>query len=471
MTSDMVRGLTILLTISDNGNREQLISHLDRLSGYNFVTGENPSKSDQEIDLWILDGTALERDVAAVRSIKEANKPQYFPVLLLCPEARASSLESSIWNYVDDVISVPVTPTILNARIKNLLRTRAISIQSASSRQRFDSLVRTTSSAILFLAMDGTIEFANSATETLFGYENDELIGSPITQLIPDRLQAAAEEGIQNYENKISQGVTGATLESIGQHKNGHEIPIRLSYGWFELDEETYLTGIVHEISDIKKRETRLQVLNRVLRHDIRNDMNLILGHAQLLKDGAAKPDSHIDTILSVVDDVIKLSEQARELDQLFESEQNARKSVDICSLIEAKSVEFREAYPGTTIDTAFPDGKELYAEAINLIESVIDNLIENAIEHNDTDTPELTITLSQVMEDEMVSIKIVDNGPGLSQADIDVIETGTETALEHASGLGLWLVNWIVTESGGYVHFSENDPRGSCIQILLHAA
>ena len=53
----------------------------------------------------------------------------------------------------------------------------------------------------------------------------------------------------------------------------------------------------------------------------------------------------------------------------------------------------------------------------------------------------------------------------------VAVLQRGRETSLEHASGLGLWLVHWIVTESGGSVSFEEREPRGSVVELTLPRA
>jgi len=458
--------VNVFLTIANRANRDKLQTQLSQLDTYEFTTGDSPTTTDTDVDLWIIDGPTLERELEAIRETKAAHEPRYFPILLICPEAKRSALSTTVWEYVDDVVTIPVTPAVLDVRIKNLLRTRALSLQAISSQQRFDSLVRTTSSGVIFLTGDGTISFANSAIETLFGYSSHELIGNPVTMLIPPRIQPAAEDGLENYDTE--QSTTGATLESIAQHKDGREIPIQLSYGWFELDGTIFITGIVQEMTEIKKRETRLQVLNRVLRHDIRNDMNVIQGYAELIADNPTDADQYIGTILAVIDDVVKLSEQARDLDQLFDSSHETRTTIDSCTLVQSKVEEFSAVYPNATVEAAFPDGTNVSVIAIDLLDSVVDNLIENAIKHNDSETPEVTVTVRA--DADTVKIAVVDNGPGLPDHDVAVVETGTETPLEHASGLGLWLVNWIVTESGGRIRFSEAEPRGSCITIELPA-
>lgn len=95
------------------------------------------------------------------------------------------------------------------------------------------------------------------------------------------------------------------------------------------------------------------------------------------------------------------MSTKARELDRLLNHGEESHKEIDICALVEAKCPQFRNAYPKATIETAFPDGREFRAEAISLVESAIDNVIGNAIEHNDAEHPEVSVTVSVVQKRE----------------------------------------------------------------------
>lgn len=463
----------LLLSLDSAGDRTTIQSMFSELDSFTFIEGKSPRDTDQDVDLWILDVQSLKRNSDIITEIKADQEPHYFPVLLLCPDDEVSALAPTVWEHIDDVIGLPTTPAVLNARIENLLRPRVMSERALTSQQRFESLVSTTSSAIIFLKPDGVITFVNDACTNLFGYDREELLNSPITRLIPPRLQESATKGLKEYQPRQGDGLTRDTLESTGQHKDGHEIPIQLSYGWFELDDQLYLTGIITETTAVKLRETRLQVLNRVLRHDIKNDMNVIMGYVSLLDDEFPEPNQYIQTILSTVDDVIKLSEQAAELDKLFDTDQKIKKRINITALIEEKCSEFENVYPNASVIRNFSVTEDIHVEAITLLESAIDNLLENAIEHNDAETPEVTVTITppQELEHNVTEVEIADNGPGLPPEEVAVIETGTETSLEHASGLGLWLINWIVKESDGTVEFSERSPHGACITLRLPVA
>lgn len=94
---------------------------------------------------------------------------------------------------------------------------------------------------------------------------------------------------------------------------------------------------------------------------------------------------------------------------------------------------------------------EEELAYAHPLVDSAIGVVIENAIEHNDKRTPRVKIEMERTIRNggDAVELRIADNGPGIHDSEFDVLERGYETDLEQTSGLGLWLVNWVVAKSG----------------------
>jgi signal transduction histidine kinase len=103
-------------------------------------------------------------------------------------------------------------------------------------------------------------------------------------------------------------------------------------------------------------------------------------------------------------------------------------------------------------------------------VEFVFENLVENAIEHNTSASPEVEITVSRTVDDEWVRVQIADNGPGIPDGEVEVLEEGYETAIHHASGIGLWITNWLVSEMDGDLRFTERDPTGTVVTVSLRA-
>ncbi|MFB6296499.1 MAG: sensor histidine kinase [Halobacteriales archaeon] len=233
--------------------------------------------------------------------------------------------------------------------------------------------------------------------------------------------------------------------------------------GVYDADRIETERGMAAERERAETLGRRLSVLNRVLRHDIRNDVNVILGNADRIVKGA-NPEGPAQTIKRKASKLHRVSETAREIESLLGSEEFPTESIDVATLAEAKMQDVQRERPRIEVETSIPGAA--WASANPLIESAIENVVENAVEHNDSETPRLSVTVEITAR--TVAVRIADNGPGVPEDELAVLQRGHETDLDHASGLGLWLANWIVTESGGDVDFEENDPRGSVVTIRL---
>lgn len=97
-------------------------------------------------------------------------------------------------------------------------------------------------------------------------------------------------------------------------------------------------------------------------------------------------------------------------------------------------------------------------------------NLLQNAILHNDKEIPKVTITATT--EEEMVEIRIADNGPGVPDGQKERIFGKGEKGLESAgTGIGLYLVRSLVESYGGDVWVEDNEPEGSVFVVQLPVA
>lgn len=213
----------------------------------------------------------------------------------------------------------------------------------------------------------------------------------------------------------------------------------------------------------------QLTVLNRVFRHDLRNAANVIHGHAELLAEGAGDDTAEsAATIREQAADLAEMSRQIRDIECVLQSEQNGRSVVDLVDLVEAELDRVERDYPAVRTDGPARDSCRVTAHS--LVESAVRNVIDNAAGHNDAESPEIDVEIVDAGDD-AVEVRIADNGPGIPDAEVAVLERGYETPLDHTSGLGLWLVSWIVRESDGEVSFRERDPRGSVVCLTFAKA
>lgn len=229
--------------------------------------------------------------------------------------------------------------------------------------------------------------------------------------------------------------------------------------------------GIIIGFYDIRQRITRkeadrlncqLTVLNRVLRHDIRNDANIIQANAELLAEKTTEAKEKTRKIQQRASDLAKLGHEARKIERMLHSTDSDQKKMDITSITKKCCERINQCHPEADINVSLREEQLVYAHP--LLESAITNLIENAVKHNEKQTPCVDIDIRSQNGIESVELRIADNGPGISENEISVLERGYETDLEHIDGLGLWLVDWIVTESDGEILFEENSPEGSVV-------
>jgi signal transduction histidine kinase len=142
------------------------------------------------------------------------------------------------------------------------------------------------------------------------------------------------------------------------------------------------------------------------------------------------------------------------------------RRPIDVARLLKEEIAVVENSFTGT-IETHIPDSEFVLADTP--LRQGIHHLITNAIEHNDSDEPYLGVRVTDSTDRQgWVSIEIEDNGPGIPTEEIKVLTAGEETALNHGSGLGLWVVNWVVTRYGGCLEFETPTEGGSLVRVKL---
>ena len=137
-------------------------------------------------------------------------------------------------------------------------------LRAAEVRSR--TVVETVADAVLTVDASGTILSVNRAAERIFGYEAVEMLGAPLTMLMPDYLRRMHEEGMQRYVETGVKHISWGGVELPGLHKSGREVPLEISFGEFALDGRRHFTGIARDISARRRVEARLAAQYEVTR-------------------------------------------------------------------------------------------------------------------------------------------------------------------------------------------------------------
>jgi len=227
------------------------------------------------------------------------------------------------------------------------------------------------------------------------------------------------------------------------------------------------LAGVAWEFYRTNRRLTvRNDVLNRVIRHNLRNDMTVVQGHLDHVKQEVGREHrDEIDTVQRKVDALLGLTEKIRQIDITIARGERTRQPVDVVEVIDARLNTIKQAYPQITFEYDTPPEALAYAD--DLFGTVLDNVIESAVVHG-TRAPTIDIEVTETSE--WVEIRILDETSSLPENDLAIVDGGFETQLDHSQGIEFWLVDWLVEGYGGEVGF-EATPAGNAIEIKLRQA
>jgi PAS domain S-box-containing protein len=123
------------------------------------------------------------------------------------------------------------------------------------SEERYRVLVETANDAVLSADETGAILFANSATSRIFGYDSTELIGKPLTMLMPEFIRKVHAIGFRRDSDTGVRHMNWKGTELIGRHKHGKEFPVEISLGELIQNGRRIFTGYIRDISERKRAE------------------------------------------------------------------------------------------------------------------------------------------------------------------------------------------------------------------------
>ena len=229
--------------------------------------------------------------------------------------------------------------------------------------------------------------------------------------------------------------------------------------------------GAVATIRDVTERETRerqLLVLSRILRHNLHNEMNVILGQAETLADAS---DSDVvdraERIVAAGQDLLDLTDKQRDVVELL-SEERTPEPLPLAPMLRKPVERVREQYPAAEVSLQIPD--DVSVRAIPRLSDAVSELLDNAITHSDHETPQVRVSVETTGE--TVTLSVADSGPGIPPAERTILTDGDDIdQLYHGSGMGLWLVHWIVSRSKGTLSFESASPSGSVVSVTLSRA
>ncbi|MFB6146209.1 MAG: histidine kinase N-terminal 7TM domain-containing protein [Halobacteriaceae archaeon] len=297
---------------------------------------------------------------------------------------------------------------------------------------------------VLVADTDGAVIRANQRARTYLGVADPvgeqidallDRVGAPPVAEAPARFQRQG----RTYQVKAST-VTNWRGETVGQ------------------------ALVLSDVTGLVRRQQRLQVLNRILRHNVRNDMNVVSGLAsQIRARGDEEVGAMAASVVETTTDLVSISQKAIEVEKMLDQPRRSE-VVDVPSLVDEVVDAHASAHPAATLSTDV--GVDSVRTDRYLFTSVLEEVVENAVTHAG-DAPAVAVEVSR--DGDRVRATVTDDGPGIPANEVEPIRSGEETDLEHASSLGLWLVYWGTQSLGGEVEIAT-DGSGSAVTVSVPA-
>lgn len=320
--------------------------------------------------------------------------------------------------------------------------------------------------AMFITDRNGRIEYVNPAFETLTGYSAGEAIGEN------PRILKSDQQDDRFYQQLWETITTGEIWQGdlINRRKSGelfrvHQtiVPIESASG-----EITHFAAIERDVSETVFTQQVLDVINRILRHNLRTSINVIDGYATLLEETLEESQqvAAAEAISDRTRRLQKLSEKTADIRNLIEG-RDEKQLIDRPAILKYIQ-ECQRNHPEAVISLTDTITDEIAVTNGSLLQLAIEESIENAVVHNETGRSRIDITLSTETDPRQLCIEIADNSSGIPQAEWDVITANQETPLRHGSGVGLWLIYWAITALGGTVELTRHGSYGSVLTYRL---
>ena len=302
------------------------------------------------------------------------------------------------------------------------------------------ALVDETDDPMFVVDTDGRVITQNrTAVETLATTpttSND----APLRDFVGHDLDALAEsttvelttvDGIRRYDPQLS-----TVTDPLG-----NELAVVLSF---------------RDVTNRELRRERLAVLNRVLRHNLRNQVDVIKSHAGALPSSTS---DRRDAICAAAEKMAVLGDRARQVDHCIDTN-DAPRQVDLVAVARTALDRVRSD-AGVTVTTNLPESAVVTTND-RAVTSAVESALDNAIAYANT-----AVTLEVVPMESGFCVRIADDGPGIPDSTLESLQRGDETQLNHTVGLGLWQLKWAVTAIRG--EFSIETTDGTVVEIRLH--
>ena len=354
------------------------------------------------------------------------------------------------------------------------------------SEENYRQLIEAAQDAIICIDEKGIIFLWNESAEKIFGYSKYEIIGQPLTTIVPEKYQTAYQEGFNLFSTSDKNTISDKPVEVSGITKAGVIIPTELSvFSYKAENEQLALIGIVRDlterkrIEDILLRSEKLKSMGMItsgIAHEFNNILAIVKGFATQIKKKCGndeKLEKRVDTIIKATNDGVEIVRRMREYTNLELDNANfvptdmrllIKQSIGFTmprwqNIANANGIHYKIDTDGFSKELCIMcNQSELREVLVNIINNALDAMPGGG-----------SLSFHTWAEEKTLFVTISDTGMGMGKTvQRNVFDPFFTTKIGVGTGLGMSTAYGIVVRHGGEIEVESEEGKGSRFTIRL---
>jgi PAS domain S-box-containing protein len=395
-----------------------------------------------------------------------------------------------VWvrNSVSVVPGTELMPGFLMALSEDITERKRAEDELKRSEAKHRLVIETASDAVISIDEKGTIVFANPATKTIFSYDSKDLIGKPLTVLMPESMKKMHVAGYNRYLESGERHLNWHGTEVTARRANGDEFPVEVSFGEMQLDGCKVFTGCIRDITEkgnwkraqeeLRKAQAELANMMRVvtmghltasIAHEINQPLFGIVTNAstclRMLSADPPNVDGARETVRRTIRDGNRASDLITRLRTLFTKRGIAAELVDLNEatreVVELLLGDLQRSR--VVIRQELADDLPLVQGDRIQLQQVILNLLRNASDAMQAvdDRPREMVITTGCDNGDKVCLSVQDAGVGLEPQTAEKLFERFFTTKSDGMGIGLSICRTIIEAHHGRIWVTQSDGPG----------
>lgn len=352
-------------------------------------------------------------------------------------------------------------------------QTEALRVEGA----RWRAIINAAVDGIIVIDSRGRIEAFNHAAERMFGYAEAEVRGQNVSILMPEPDHSQHDAYLDRYLQTGKKKIIGIGRAVTGRRSDGHNFPVHLSVGEFEVDGEKHFTGILHDLSRRTELEERLREatalarlgeMAAVIAHEVKNPLAAVRGAVQVIGSRLAPKSNDAAIIKEIIARIDGLNDLMQDLLVFARPPAPKPLRTDLRSLIASVATLLKRDPAFHDLEIAIDgDVPPAWADG-NLVTIALQNLLINSAQAQQG-RGNVEVTLRQA--EGFIRVAIIDQGPGIPAEILNDLFRPFKTTKARGTGLGMATAKRLIESQGGTIAVACPPAGGTTITVTIPVA